>query len=63
MLDRNAVEKLIRESVERNKQGRREYHIFGKTLVSVKKDVFSNIDFNQVISEIEENMPPHLIER
>ena len=62
MLDRNAVEKLIRESVERNKKGRREYHIFGKTLVSVKKDVFPNIDFNQVISEIEENMPPHLFE-
>jgi len=62
MLDRDAVERLIRESVERSKKGRREHHLFGKTLVSVKEDVLPSIDFSQIIDKIEEIMPPHLFE-
>jgi len=62
MLNRDAVEKLIRESVERNKKGRREFHLFNITLVSVKEDVSPNVDFNQIIREVEENMPAHLFE-
>tara|TARA_R110002074_G_C12358307_1_gene650356 strand:- start:128 stop:847 length:720 start_codon:yes stop_codon:yes gene_type:complete len=62
MLDRDAVEKLIRESVERSKRARREYHLFGKTLISVKGNIFPNIDFEQIIKEVEDNMEPHLFE-
>ena len=62
MLDRNAVEKLIRESVERNKKSRKEYYLFNRILVSVRDNVFPNIDFNEIIKEIEEYMPAHLFE-
>ena len=62
MLDRNTVEKLIRESSQRSKRERKEYHLFGKILISVKSDVLPNIDFDQIIKEIEEHMPPHLFE-
>jgi hypothetical protein len=62
MLDRDAVEKLIRESAQRSKKGRKEYHLFGRILVSVKRNVFPNIDFDQIIKEIEEHIPPHLFE-
>lgn len=62
MLDRNAVEKLIRESVERNKRGRKEYHLFNRILISVKGDVSPNINFDNIIFNIEKNIPPHLFE-
>lgn len=62
MLNRDAVEKLIRESVRRNKKGRREYHLFSNTLISVKQDVLPNIDFDEIIGEIERTMPPHVFE-
>lgn len=62
MLDRNAVEKLIRESAERSKKARREYHLFEKTLISVKGNILPSIDFSQIVAEIEEHMPPHLFE-
>ena len=62
MLDRDAVEKLIRQSAERSKKGRREYHLFGKTLISVKEDILPSIDFDQIIAELEEHMPAHLFE-
>ena len=60
MLNRNAVEKLIRESAARNKKARREYHLFEKTLISVKGNILPSIDFSQIVAEIEEHMPPHL---
>jgi len=62
MLDRKTVEKLIRESVERSKRGRREFHLFHRTMVSVKQDVLPNIDFHEIIGFIERIMPPHLFE-
>ena len=62
MLDRDAVEKLIRESAERNKRARREYHLFGNTMISVKGNIFPNIDFEQIVKEIEEHMSSHLFE-
>jgi len=62
MLDRDAVEKLIRESAERSKRARREYHLFNKTLISVKGNILPTIDFSQIVKEIEEHMPPHLFE-
>jgi len=62
MLDRDAIEKLIRESVERHKKSRKEYYLFNRIMVSVKDDVFPNIDFNEIIEEIEKYMPPHLFE-
>ena len=62
MLSREAVERLIKESVERNKNGRKEYHLFGKTLISVKEDVHPAINFNQIIIKIEEIMPPHMFD-
>jgi len=62
MLDRDAVEKLIRESAERSKRARREYHLFGNTMISVKGNIFPNIDFEQIVKEIEEHMSSHLFE-
>ena len=62
MLDRSAVEKLIRESAERSKRARREYHLFGNTMISVKGNIFPNIDFEQIVKEIEEHMSSHLFE-
>jgi hypothetical protein len=62
MLDRNAVEKLIRESVERNRRGRKEYHLFGRILVSVKGDISPNVDFDKIIIDIEKHVPEHLFE-
>ena len=50
MLNRNAVEKLIRESAARNKKARREYHLFEKTLISVKGNIFPSIDFSQIVA-------------
>jgi len=62
MLNRDAVEKLIRESAERSKRTRREYHLFNRTLISVKGNILPSIDFTQIVKEIEEHMPPHLFE-
>jgi hypothetical protein len=62
MLDRKSVERLIRESVERNKKGRKEHHLFNRTLVSVKEDVLPNIDFHEIIGHIERVMPPHFFD-
>jgi len=62
MLDRDAVEKLIRESAERSRKARREYHLFGNTMISVKGNIFPNIDFEQIVKEIEEHMSSHLFE-
>tara|TARA_R110000824_G_scaffold109020_1_gene256442 strand:- start:293 stop:1000 length:708 start_codon:yes stop_codon:yes gene_type:complete len=62
MLDRDAVEKLIRESAERSKRGRREYHLFGNTMISVKGSIFPSINFEQIVKEIEEHMFSHLFE-
>jgi len=62
MLDRDAVEKLIRESAERSKRERREYHLFGNTMISVKGNIFPSINFEQIVKEIEEHMFPHLFE-
>ena len=62
MLDRNSIEKLIRESAERSKRTRREYHLFNRTLISVKGNILPSIDFSQIVKEIEEHMPPHLFE-
>jgi len=62
MLDRKTVEKLIRESAERSKRGRREHHLFGKTIISVKEDVLPSINFNQIVQRIEKTMPSHLFD-
>ena len=62
MLDRDAVEKLIRESAERSRKARREYHLFGNTMISVKGDIYPTIDFDQIVKEIEEHMSSHLFE-
>ena len=62
MLDRSAVEKLIRQSAERSKKGRKEYHLFGNTMISVKGNIFPSINFEQIVKEIEKHMFPHLFE-
>ena len=62
MLDRDAVEKLIRESAERSRKARGEYHLFGNTMISVKGDIYPTIDFDQIVKEIEEHMSSHLFE-
>jgi len=62
MLNRDAIEKLIRESAERSKRTRREFHLFNRTLISVKGNILPSIDFTQIVKEIEEHMPPHLFE-
>jgi hypothetical protein len=62
MLDRKAVEKLIRDSVKRNKRDRKEYHLFNRILISVKGDVSPVIDFDSIIADLEKYMPPHLFE-
>ena len=62
MLDRKTVEKLIRESAERSKRGRREHHLFGKTIISVKEDVLPSINFIQIVQRIEKIMPSHLFD-
>lgn len=62
MLSRDAVEKLIRDSAERSKRNRKEYHLFNRILISVKGDVSPAIDFDSIIADLEKYMPPHLFE-
>ena len=62
MLDRKTVEKLIRESAERSKRGRKEHHLFNKIMISVKEDVLPGINFSQIIQKIEQMMPSHLFD-
>ena len=62
MLSRDAVEKLIRDSAERSKRDRKEYHLFNRILISVKGDVSPVIDFDNIIADLEKFMPAHLFE-
>ena len=62
MINRETLEKLIRESVDKNKKGRKEYFLFGRILVSVKDDILPAIDMLNIVAQIEKNMPEHLFD-
>jgi len=62
MLDRDSIERLIRESSQKAKRQRKEFSMYNRIFVSVIAELPPEVDMLVIIARIEKTIPPHLFE-
>tara|TARA_R110000824_G_scaffold394206_1_gene593837 strand:+ start:1665 stop:2360 length:696 start_codon:yes stop_codon:yes gene_type:complete len=62
MPNNNKIEEIIRDSLKKSKDQKKEHYLFGRILVYVKDPVLPNVDMSSMLGKIESLIPPHLME-
>jgi len=62
MLKNSKIEEIIRDSLKKSEEQKREHYLFGRILVYVKDPVLPNVDMSSMLGKIESLIPPHLME-
>jgi len=62
MPTKNNIEEIIRNSLKKSEEQKREYSLFGRVFVYVKDPVLENINVSSILYKIEKIMPPHLMD-
>ncbi len=58
----NRIEEIIRDSLKKSKVQQREYYLFSRILVYVKDQLLPSVNMSSILGEIEDLLPPHLME-
>jgi hypothetical protein len=62
-LTRNNIEEIIRRSLEKAKSQKKQFSLFGRITIYINNPLISDdVDFDQIISYLENNIPPHIFE-
>tara|TARA_Y100001963_G_scaffold143483_1_gene214438 strand:+ start:474 stop:1175 length:702 start_codon:yes stop_codon:yes gene_type:complete len=62
-LTRNNIEEIIRRSLEKSKNQRDHFSLFGRISIYINNPLVSEeVDFEQIVSYLEENIPPHMFD-
>jgi len=62
MLKNNKIEEIIRDSLKKHEEQKREHYLFGRILVYIKDPVLPSINISSILGNIERLFPPHLME-
>jgi len=62
MLKNSKIEEIIRDSLKKSEDQKREHYLFGRILVYIKDPVLPSVNISSVLDDIERLLPPHLME-
>lgn len=62
MLKNSKIEEIIRDSLKKSKEQKKEHYLFGRILVYIKDPVLPSVDISYMLGKIERLLPPHLME-
>jgi len=62
MLKNRKIEEIIRDSLKKSEEWKKEHYLFGRILVYVKDPVLPSIDMSSMLGKVESLIPPHLME-
>ena len=62
MLKNSKIEEIIRDSLKKSEEQKREHYLFRRILVYVKDPVLPDVNISSMLKDIERLLPPHLME-